>query len=253
MIKAMKKQDKRAEIKFFTGTIDESKCYDHLDPERREKELKLLGVSQTQNQLILDAGCGVGTYGLVLARKGNKVIGLDISTDLVKVAKYWADEEELNCLPLVGDIDGLPFKSESFDICFGGFILHHLPIMERAVAELYRVLKTGGIIVLIEPNGSNPLTKLGCAIRIAFLSRLCERVGLASQNERAYPYKHYLEVLRKAGFGDIRFSSHDVARVEPKSQRGYMGNFAERLVHFLCACRNLAYFPLSKLLPQPYK
>lgn len=253
MTKAMKTQDKRAEIEFFARTINEGRCYDHLDPKRRERELGLLGILQAQNQLILDAGCGIGTYGLVLARKGNNVVGIDISADMVKVTKHWADKESLAYLPLAGNIERLPFKNNSFDICFCGYILHHIPNMERAVAELFRVLRPGGIISLIEPNGSNPLTKLGCAVRVLFLSRLCERVGLASKNERTYSYKHYLEVLRKGGFGDIRFSSHTVARVDPKSQRRYMGNFAERLLYFLCACREFAYLPLGKLLPQPYK
>ena len=249
----MKKQDKRAEAEFSARQIGERGHSDHLDPQRREKELELLGIAQAQDQLVLDTGCGTGTYGLVLARKGNRVVGIDISSDLVKVARNRADKERLSYFPLMGDIEKLPLEDESFDICVCGFVLHHLPVMHRTIAELYRVLKPGGTIGLIEPNGSNPVAKLSDAARRAFLNDMCEGMGCCSANERDYPHKTYLKALSEGGFRQIRFSSHKVARVEPKSRRGHTDSLAKKLLQSLLACRELIVSLVAKVLPQPYK
>jgi ubiquinone/menaquinone biosynthesis C-methylase UbiE len=249
----MAAQDKRAEAEFSARQIGERGHSDHLDPQRREKELELLGIAQAQNQLVLDTGCGTGTYGLVLARKGNRVVGIDISSNLVKVARNRADKESLSYFPLVGDIERLPLEDESFDICVCGFILHHLPVIHQTIAEQYRVLKPGGIIGLIEPNGSNPVAKLSDAARRAFLNDMCEGMGYCSANERDYSYTTYLEALSEGGFRQIRFSSHKVARVEPKSRRSHTDSLAKKLLQSLLACRELTFFLAAKVLPQPYK
>ena len=57
------------------------------------------------------------------------------------------------------DANNLEFENESFDIVFGGAILHHLDFA-GAINEVYRVLKPGGEILFIEPLGINPVSKI---------------------------------------------------------------------------------------------
>lgn len=249
----MKGQDKQAELEFQSKSSEWAKSIDHLDPKRREKELELLGIAQSQHRIILDAGCGGGTYGLVLARNGNKVIGVDISQDSITAAHRFAEKEKLDFSPLKGDIERMPFRDEFFDICVCGFILHHLPGMSQTVSELYRVLKPGGIITIIEPNGSNPIAKLTCNLRLSLFKEICEKTGFASRNERAYPHKNYIKALQENGFRNIRYSSQRVPRATQKTEKRHDEKFMKKFITLLLECRELVFISAAKLLPQPYK
>ncbi len=246
-------QDKRSEVKFTASVVGEGKSNDHLDPSRRAKELNLVGIGSVRNQVILDAGCGPGTYGLVLARNGNTTIGIDLSPDAISTASHWAHVDQLNYLPMIADIENLPFGGSSFDICFCGHLLHHLPDPNTAVKELCKVLKPGGALALIEPNGSNPAVKLGGIIGRLFLSRQLEHYGYTSPNESARTHKVYFAALEKAGLVDIRIASHTISRMEPKPKTHRKHNYMEKLLAFLLALRSLLYILIAKLLPQPYK
>lgn len=57
------------------------------------------------------------------------------------------------------DANDLTFEDESFDIVFGGAILHHLDI-EKSIGHIHRVLKPGGKVVFLEPLNMNPLYKI---------------------------------------------------------------------------------------------
>ena len=87
MISESSKQDKKAEIttssKVPTKEWLESPAVYHV----KKAHLELLQLLSSQDALILDAGCGSGTYGIILAQEGNKVAEVDISCDFVSVAK----------------------------------------------------------------------------------------------------------------------------------------------------------------------
>lgn len=249
----MPQQDKQAEIAFSARQIGERGHYEHLNPQRRQKELELLGIAGMQNRLILDADCETGPYGLELARNGNRVIGIDISGDLLKVAGDWAARDSLPFFSLLGDIERMPFEDESIDVCFCGFIMHHLPESRHAVAEFYRVLKPGGILALIEPNGSNPVLRLSNTFRRTFLLGTCDEMGCCSANETNYPHQHYLKALSEGGFQQITCTSHQVLRVAPRTEKRREETLARKFLQFLLESRELAFFATARLLPQPYK
>lgn len=250
----MKWQDKKAEVEFFAKHVrDEQQQYKLLDHIRLEKEIDLLGIASLQNKLVLDAGCGIGVYGLVLASKGNKVVSIDISADSLKVARNWVAQSGLPVAPVEGDIERLPFKDGTFDICFCGFILHHLPVIKQAIAEIYRVLKPGGVVALIEPNGSNPVAKFSCTFRLYLLRRIMERIEYVSPNERAYSHKHYLDALREVGFKHISYSSHHVPEGKSTTRGRHTGGFVKQFFRLLLTYRKGAFLLCAKFLPQPYK
>ncbi|MBC8275683.1 MAG: class I SAM-dependent methyltransferase [Chloroflexi bacterium] len=113
------------------------------------------------NRKALDYCCGNGEVSLFLAKNGAEVTGIDISGESIKNAKEDAIREgiEKNASFLVMDAENLDFEDNCFDVAVCSGILHHLDI-ERAYAELARVLKPGGEIICNEPLAYNPIIAL---------------------------------------------------------------------------------------------
>jgi ubiquinone/menaquinone biosynthesis C-methylase UbiE len=98
---------------------------------------------------LLDVGCGPGTItlGLAQAVSPGQVMGIDKDAEHIREASARAAEQGLaNARFWTGDVLSLPFKDEVFDVTFENDLLTHLPgDAVRAAAEIYRVLKPGGL------------------------------------------------------------------------------------------------------------
>ena len=106
-----------------------------------------------KNEIILEAGCGVGAQTKIIAPKNahSRFVSVDISPDSIISASK--NIEELNILNVqfkVADIFKLPFADETFDHVFVCFVLEHLSNPSLALNELKRVLKKKGSITVIE-------------------------------------------------------------------------------------------------------
>lgn len=115
-----------------------------------EYSFALLG--DVRGRTILDFGCGSGENSLLLARRGARVIGVDISADLLALASR---RLALNGLGgsaefVVGSAHDLPLPDASVDGVMGIAILHHLDL-QAAAKEIYRVLKPGATAIFQEP------------------------------------------------------------------------------------------------------
>jgi SAM-dependent methyltransferase len=93
---------------------------------------------------------------IVLARRGARVTGLDLSTGYVREAQTRARANGVHIDWLVADAERLPFADNAFDGVWGNAVLHHLDLV-LAGRELHRVLAPGGTAVFCEPWGENPL------------------------------------------------------------------------------------------------
>jgi SAM-dependent methyltransferase len=105
---------------------------------------------------VFDYGCGHGMASVVMARRGARVTGIDLSAGYVEEARRRAAANEVMAQFLQADAEHLPFADASFDAVWGCAILHHLDL-RRGGGELRRVLRPGGIAVFCEPWGGNPL------------------------------------------------------------------------------------------------
>lgn len=106
-----------------------------------------------EGSLILEAGCGVGAQTITLARNSPKadIISLDISEPSLEQAKSLINNEGIKNVNFhKADIMEMPFEDESFDHVFICFVLEHLNDPVAALESLYRVLKKGGTITVIE-------------------------------------------------------------------------------------------------------
>ncbi|HBX23533.1 MAG TPA: SAM-dependent methyltransferase [Desulfotomaculum sp.] len=116
--------------------------------DRVEKDA-ILSYLKVEPQLsALDIGCGTGNYTLLLARSGLRVTGLDISPGMLVRARAKAEEAHLDIKFLQGDAVALPFNDNTFDIVLSVSALEFAPHLETALQEAYRVLKSGGQLVV---------------------------------------------------------------------------------------------------------
>lgn len=97
---------------------------------------------------VLDAGCGSGEFTAFLAGLGFTVTGVDISAAAVDRAKQRYPAARLEVASLEA---GLPFADEEFAAVWCSEVLEHLFDVRAALAELNRVLQTGGKLVLTTP------------------------------------------------------------------------------------------------------
>jgi SAM-dependent methyltransferase len=105
------------------------------------------------NAQLLEIGCGTGIWTEVLARLPCAVTSMDLSEDLLGIArrKSYAHPVHFIC----GDVEHLSFPDHTWDVVCGLSVLHHLDL-KAALREIYRVLKPGGRFLFSEPNMLNP-------------------------------------------------------------------------------------------------
>ena len=124
----------------------------------REKQawLQILSnaLNQKQGLRVLDVGTGTGALALMLAEMGHEVTGIDMSERMLKIARDKAQSRNLNPVFRAGDAEAPPFESESFDAIVSRHVLWTLPNPEKAVNQWKKLLKPGGIIVIIDGNFS---------------------------------------------------------------------------------------------------
>ena len=98
---------------------------------------------------VLDIGCGTGTITAGLARRAGRVVGLDLSADVVDAARAYADDCGLsNMLFEVGSVYELPWDDASFDVVYAHQVLQHLSDPVGALREARRVLRPGGLVAV---------------------------------------------------------------------------------------------------------
>jgi SAM-dependent methyltransferase len=104
-----------------------------------------------RNLTLADIGCGTGSLTFELARFAGKVIGVDLSGEMLRRARAFAKERDLENVEFrQGDVLKLPLESHSVDAAFCVMVLHFLPDPARAIAGLCRVVRPGGAIILVD-------------------------------------------------------------------------------------------------------
>ena len=88
---------------------------------------------------VLDAGCGSGVYSRLLAEKGAQVYGIELSSEMVDLAKKHCAGMDIDFKQ--GSINKLPYANNTFDTIIASLVIHYLKNPETALKEFHRVLK----------------------------------------------------------------------------------------------------------------
>lgn len=97
---------------------------------------------------VLDVGCGTGNFSIKLAKMGCEVIGIDISEEMLKVAKDKAKKEGLNIKFYNMDVYDMKFEDNCFDGVISVTAFEFLKDPEKAIEEMFRVLKPNGYLLI---------------------------------------------------------------------------------------------------------
>jgi demethylmenaquinone methyltransferase/2-methoxy-6-polyprenyl-1,4-benzoquinol methylase len=158
---------------------------------------------------VLDACCGTGDLAIAAREAGGDVTGLDFSEPMLERARRKAPELEW----VRGDLLSLPFPDESFDAATVGFGVRNVEDLERALAELRRVLRAGGRLAILEIT--QPRGPLALFYRVWFDGAV-PLIGKLLPGGSAYTYlpasvrrfarpEELAGLMQKAGFEDVRY------------------------------------------------
>lgn len=95
---------------------------------------------------VLDVACGTGDMAVELLRHGCSVTGVDLSEEMMAIAKQKAPQAEYR----LADVERLPFGDASFDAVTCAFGVRNFVHLEQGISEMLRVLKPGGRMVILE-------------------------------------------------------------------------------------------------------
>jgi SAM-dependent methyltransferase len=118
---------------------------------------RLMGFEKFRDARLLEIGCGMGTDLLQFARGGARCTGIDLTPRSVEITRH---RFNLYCAAgdfMISDGERLPFRDESFDVVYSNGVLHHTPGTAKAIREVHRVLRPGGVakVMLYHRNSLN--------------------------------------------------------------------------------------------------
>jgi ubiquinone/menaquinone biosynthesis C-methylase UbiE len=105
---------------------------------------------------IIDIGCGTGIYTNELCDAGAKVVGVDISPEMLAIAAEKNKRHGKNVSFVAGDAASLPFADGSFDMAVSISAMEFFADPAKCLQEMYRVVKPGGRLIVATLNSRNP-------------------------------------------------------------------------------------------------
>lgn len=114
---------------------------------------------------ILDLGCGSGQSSYMIKKLGYKVVGYDISEKFLSFSK---DKTCTDLNYVVGDATNIKFKNEQFDAVVCKSVIEHLYDVNKALKEMDRVLKKGGLLMILSPHLLDPFIPLSSFVNFNF-------------------------------------------------------------------------------------
>lgn len=198
-------------------TVSQKELYDGIAPHYdgsipahvalhyRHKRVRLVRQLTASGASVLDVGCGTGTLARAIRDAGYDVYGVDASTGML--AQLLTGQTATPAggdargpvvdgpLPVAGFCERLPFGTDAFDLSITVATLHHVSDPGRiaqVIAEMCRVTRAGGYVVIWDHNPKNPYWPL-----------LMKRVPQDTGEERLVPQEEIVDDLRAAGVHDV--------------------------------------------------
>lgn len=184
-------------------TTIEYEKYRHGYPKELLNRLKDYEIG-LKEQRILDIGTSNGIFARDLARNGSEVIGIDLSSKLIEQAERINFEDKLPIKYLVGNVENLPFESNSIEVVTAAYCWHWFNKL-KAAEEIIRVLKPNGRLAIINYDWL-PQTNISC-----YTNELIQKFNRKSTSkDKLAMYPEWIEELHSTGFTSIETFSFDV-------------------------------------------
>jgi SAM-dependent methyltransferase len=161
---------------------------------------------------VLDAGCGLGLDTLALSHRVGplgSVVGVDNNKEMIAEANRRAEQAGLSSYVFhqLANVTALPLPSNFFDACRSERLLMHLCKAEHAVAEMLRVLKPGGWLVLIEPDWGT----LSIALDEIDLERRLTRFAAEKVLSNGFAGRRLQGILQQRHLSDLTYKVFPVS------------------------------------------
>jgi ubiquinone/menaquinone biosynthesis C-methylase UbiE len=178
---------------------------------------------------VLDVGCGTGEIGLLVAELGHHVTGLDLSEKMLAKARDKTSKKMYDITFKKGDAEDPPFEAGTFDVVVTRHLLWTLPHPDTAVKNWKKVLKKGGVLIVIDGLYNGGLIERKTRQFISdFLTLLFERryprrrqypneIKNELPNPNGVPPEKTFEYFRKAGFKNVKgLDLKEISKIQMK-------------------------------------
>jgi ubiquinone/menaquinone biosynthesis C-methylase UbiE len=183
----------------------------------RYKELAKRTAEQLRpGSSVLEVAPGPGYYAIELAKLGNyNITGLDISETFVEIARENAAKAGVRVNFRLGNASAMPFADESFDFLVCSAAFKNFTEPQRALEEMYRVLKPGGRALIVDLRKDASEDSIRQAIDDmhvgplnAMITKLTFRYMLL---KRAYTKQGFEELIAQTRFRDVQIQENLIA------------------------------------------
>jgi SAM-dependent methyltransferase len=162
-------------------------------------ELVLQAVTAARPRSVLEVGCGEGELAERMTRElSADVVAVDQSERMVELASARGVDAR------VADVQELPFDDESFDVAVAAWMLYHVSDLDRATAELARVLRPGGRLVAVT-NASDHLHEM---MELAGVDDF--RFSFRAENGAEILGRHFPSVETRDASGTVSLNSDQI-------------------------------------------
>ncbi|MBR2429470.1 MAG: bifunctional demethylmenaquinone methyltransferase/2-methoxy-6-polyprenyl-1,4-benzoquinol methylase UbiE [Alistipes sp.] len=187
-------------------------------------------VRRSKAKKIMDVATGTGDLAIAMAKRVDRtqILGVDLSDEMLAVARKKIQKQGLEERIMLekGDAEDLHMVADgSIDAVTVAFGVRNFENIERGLKEMWRTLKEGGLLVVLE--FSTPKNKFVRWVYAQYAHRLIPRIGgLISKDKRAYVYlpesvdefpapERFVEMLKAAGFKSVkrRSQSFGIAQI----------------------------------------
>ena len=169
-------------------------------------------INPQSGQRILDLAAGTGTSSMAIWADGVEVVAADFSKGMLEVGKRRHPELQFE----FADATKLPFKASEFDATTISFGIRNVEDVDKALSEMFRVTKSGGVIVVCE--FSHPKGVFGWAYKFYLRKVLPGIAKLVAKNPEAYSYlgesieawpkqAEFAKQIEKAGFENVGYKN----------------------------------------------
>jgi len=184
-----------------------------IDKLWRRRAVRILGTYNPRR--ILDVATGTGDFAIATSRiQPEAIVGFDLSEQMIRVGADKVKRLKLDRLIsfIKGDSENMPFDDNSFDAITVAFGVRNFENLEKGLSEFHRVLKSGGVAVILEFSKPKyfPMKQL---YKFYFFHILPRLGGVISKDASAYSYlpesvmafpddQDFLNILRRTGFAE---------------------------------------------------